>query len=144
MPLYLTNLPVIANGTIMPSCFVTLDVTRDNAVIQATGSTAPIIGISQEGTLQPPNLLAALGSTAPTAQPAALAGGELKIYHFGDVCGLTAGGTLTAGDLITSDANGNGIKATGGGGAEVGAMTFSGAAAGEIVTVISLPPGIKA
>lgn len=128
-----TNLGVKANGTINPSSFVIIDssVTTGYNVIQASAATIPIVGISQAGPKVAPNLLAALGSTAPTTQPAAVAGDSLEIFNLGDVCDLVAGTAgWNAGDPLTADATGAGVKATAG--QWFGAWAFSNAASGEL------------
>jgi hypothetical protein len=144
MPLYLTNYPVMANGNISPSTFVAMDTSLDFSVLQATGVSAPIIGVSQPGTLQPPGLQVALfPGTTPTSQYAAVAGSQLEIFGMGDTCSLTIGAaSVPTAQFLTADTNGNGVAATSGN--YVGAMTFSSAVAGAVVKVLVLPPGLKA
>ena len=100
-----SNANFTANGTIYPSRFVTIDPTSQNRVIQASGTSQPLAGISQEWSK--------LAPTPGATQEAADQGDQLAVYQVGDVAFLqsTASG-WTAGDRLTSDANGNGITAS--------------------------------
>lgn len=100
----------IANGNISPSVFVKIDATvATPAVIQAAANSDYPIGISKESTDQPP--IPQLTGT----QFAAIAGENCKVYQVGDTCLLSIGaGGCTAGDKLTSDANGNGVTASAG------------------------------
>lgn len=132
MPNFLSNLSVIANGTINPAVFVTIDPTRDFAVIQASGSTIPI-GISQLGPKIAPNLLASLGSTAPTTQPAAVKGDQIGVFNSGDVCWVTVGSaSVNPGDFLMNDGNGGAITATSN--KYYGAIALQAGNSGELIT----------
>jgi hypothetical protein len=129
----LNNAPTFrANGTIGPSKFVKIDTTADGMCLQATAGD-PIIGISQVGMRRTPGLA---GSDIAIA---ALAGEVIQVWGLGDVCPLTFGGTVTRGDLLMSDANGNGITATGTN--ECGARALqSGVSGGTgLVQIVSRP-----
>jgi hypothetical protein len=97
-----------ANGTIAPCRFVVIDTTADERVIQASAATTELVGISQEGQKRTPGLA---GSDTTIA---AEAGDSLRVHGLGNDCLLTLGGTVTRGDLLTSDANGQGITASAG------------------------------
>jgi hypothetical protein len=143
MPLYNTSLQVVANQTIFPNQFLSVDPTRDFAVVPASGNSF-LIGISQVGTKEPPNLQQALfPGTTPNTQPAATQGDNIEVFHVGDVCGLVVGsGTVGAGDQLTNDGNGNGLTAiTGYGvklisGAYIGAIAQQAGNPGEIINVL--------
>jgi hypothetical protein len=97
---------VRANGSINVSTFVKLDSSTSDRVIACGATTDKPLGISQEFGDTPPTPGAASGV-------AAIAGEPIVVYTVGDVCYLTAGSAgWTAGDLLTSDANGNGTTAT--------------------------------
>lgn len=100
------GVPLQANGTIAPSRFVKLDTTGDNLAIQATAGSE-IIGISKVDQKRTPGLA---GSDTVVA---ADVGDACHIYTLGDYCMLQYGGTVTAGDLLKSDANGRGVTASG-------------------------------
>lgn len=121
-----------ANGTISICRFVKVDASyAGNRVIQTTATTDVPIGISQQG-----SKLAPLPGAASTA--ADTAGDPIQVYGIGEICLLqsTAAG-WTAGDLLTSDASGQGVSAvaSGGTGFFFGAIaleTISGAALGRV------------
>jgi hypothetical protein len=124
----------VANGTIQPSRFVTIDSTSENAVIQASANTQELIGISQEWSK--------LAPIPGASSEAADAGDPIKVYGLSDICLLqstTAG--WTAADRLTSDANGNGVTASGTDhyGA-VALTTVSGAGLGRVQVVIGANP----
>lgn len=127
-----SNIPLIANGTINPAVFVTIDPTRDFAVIQASGNN-PIVGVSQLGPKVAPNLLAALGSTAPTTQPAAVQGDQIGVFTLGDVCWVTVGSAgVNPGDYLMNDGNGGALTATSG--KYYGAQALQAGNAGELIS----------
>lgn len=124
----------VANGTIQPSRFVKVDSTSENAVIQAAASTDKLVGISQEWSKAAP----IPGATSEAADQ----GDSVKVYGVTDVCLLqstTAG--WTAGDRLTTDANGNGVTA--GSTDEYGAValtTLSGQGLGRVQVIIGKNP----
>jgi hypothetical protein len=95
----------VAGGTIQPSRFVYLDTssTDPDGVLQATGGTIPLYGISQPGTRNAPYSPLDDGN-------AALIGETIMIYGppNKDVI-LELGGTVTTGDYLTADSNGKGV-----------------------------------
>lgn len=95
-----------ANGTINPSRFCITDTSVSNAFDQASANSQFLIGVSQEYSKNAP--------IPGASQEAADAGDPVFVYSVGEVCLLqstTAG--WTAGDRLTSDANGNGVTASG-------------------------------
>lgn len=114
-------------GTIAPSVFVVTDTGSWKAVNQASGTGSFLVGISQEG-----------AATAPipnaSTVAASAAGDPIMVYQISDICLLastTAG--WTAGQLLTSNASGQGLAASSG--QYYGALaltTISGGAAGAL------------
>jgi len=124
------NPQLIAGGNISPSRFVKWDLSGggDFTVIQATDNTK-IAGISMEGTREAPIPSV---STAYAAQ----SGESFKVYGDGEICLLELGGTVVAGDDLSSDANGKGTAITGGTSTqEIGATALEGGASGELILV---------
>ena len=94
-----------ANGTVQPSRFVVIDTSTSSRVIQASASTSPLVGVSQEWSK--------LAPTPGQTSEAADAGDPIKVYSLGELCLLqstTAG--WTAGDRLTADASGDGKTTT--------------------------------
>lgn len=93
--------PALAGGDIYPCRFVKQSAVEDYNVLQA-GANEPIKGISQAGT-----------NTAPipgvTSDKAAVSGGQLRVHSPPETCLLELGGTVAAGDLLKSDADGKGV-----------------------------------
>jgi len=89
----------------------------DGAVIQAAAATDKLIGISSD-----------LGTATGERQ---------DVFMIGNVAEVDAGGTITRGDSVTSDASGKAVTATTGqvavGKAEVSAVS------GDVMTVIVSP-----
>ncbi len=94
-----------ANGNISPMRFVILSGGNDLA-IQATGTASPIWGVSGRGVRTAPlnpldgGFLAIAGEAFPVFGPT------------DDGCRLELGGTVAAGDRLTSDGSGKGITTT--------------------------------
>lgn len=91
----------IASGNINPSVFVKVDPANNFAALQAGVGDQPV-GVSQEGTRNPPGVLGSDGF-------AAHAGETLTVFGEGFECLLTFGGNVTAGDYLVPDASGRGI-----------------------------------
>lgn len=99
-----------AGGPIYPKRVVRLNaVAGNNRVTQATGATVgPFFGISGQGTRY---------SVVPVSEAAnaayhALAGENCKVFGPGEFAPARAGGTITGGALLTSDADGQVIVTT--------------------------------
>lgn len=123
----------VAGGAINVASFVKSDPSADNQVLQA-GVGSQILGICQREAVQFPT------SSSGTPLAAAVSGDHVTVYAGGSLVPLTAGAAgYTAGDYLTSDANGNAIKAKGGDNA--GAIAISTAAAGDVRDVWALEPG---
>jgi hypothetical protein len=95
----------VAGGNIAPSRFVVIDTSADRQVTQAAGTTAGIIGVSQMGTRRTPY------STLDDGY-AAVATEEIQVFCTGSEPLLELGGTVAAGDSLTSDGSGKGITTT--------------------------------
>lgn len=93
----------IASGNIRPCRFVALVAASPGKVIECAAASTPIFGISQMGI----RLSMLLETTSP---PRAAADGEmLGVFVDGQECLLEIGGTVAAGDKLTSDGSGKGI-----------------------------------
>jgi hypothetical protein len=91
---------MITGGAIATSVFVMRSAGNNDTVIQATAN-APIIGVSQVGSHDPP------GTTGASANAATGANQFIQFFINGDVCSLTVGAAgVSAGDYVRSDANG--------------------------------------
>ena len=96
-----------SNGNIPVSAIVKFDATSPFRVIVAAAATDALIGVSSEAVDKAPI------PQDTSAQYAAVAGEDLKVYTTGDSCSVTTGtGGFTAGDAVTSDGSGNGITTT--------------------------------
>jgi len=128
MPLY--NPAFVAGGDINPARFVKLSTTSDFTVLQS-GAGDEIIGVAQEGSLAPPGIAEALGSSQTYL--AAKSGKTLKVFGLGDVCVVTAGsGGCTAGSKVKADADGKAVNVgTASGTFNVGGIALQTVNAGE-------------
>lgn len=117
-----------AGGDIAPSRFVKGG-SADHTVVQGTAN-ATTIGISMEGTQEPP----IPGYTTPLA---ASDGEQLKVYGEGEECLVEAGGTIAAFGEVKSDANGKAvaIATTGTTVQNIAAIALEGGASGELIRV---------
>lgn len=139
----LNNCPqFVAGATIAPSRFVVVDSAADNQLLEASstvtptggaisGTTVPIIGVSQVGEKRTPGLP---GSDVTIA---AEQGDVIQIYSFGDVAPVQAGGTIIAGDLVSCNGttNGKAIAVAPGNGAEIGGRALQAATTGQLFMV---------
>lgn len=112
-----------ADGNISPACFVKISTASNNRVLQA-GANDELIGVSQKGTRRTPY-------PGLNDGYAAIQGEGLGVFLLGQTAPLLMGGTVTAGDRLKSDANGNGVTASTGD--HYGAITPMSAIAGQIV-----------
>lgn len=120
----------VAAGNIKPSRFLIQATSADNKYSQASSATAaPLVGISQPGTRNTPYSSLDDGY-------AAIAGENLHVYKSPDnaEAPLQLGGTVAAGDLLTTDSDGRGVTATTGD--FVGARAQQAGVADQIVTVV--------
>ena len=130
-------------GPITISSFICLDSAANQADTNqfrlATAAGDVAIGVSQQGSNNPPNLFNTLtaGSFNP-AQAAANPGDQFVSYNVGDVSVplvLGAGGA-TAGAALTWDASGHGVMVAWGSGTRYGAIAQTSGAAGDMISVI--------
>ena len=122
------NPQFIAGGNIIPSRFVKWDLGSDHSVVQATANTK-IQGVSQSGSREAP---------IPGVTPvyAAANGEQLRVHGDGEVCLLTAGATVAAGDDLKSDSTGRGVVVTAGTTTqEIGAQALQSGAVNELILV---------
>lgn len=124
----------IAGGTIQPSRFVIQDVSQNNAVVQASGTSDFIVGVCQEWSK--------LAPLPGAASDAATSGDQIMVYGLGEVCLLqstTAG--WTAGDRLTGDTVGRGLagSSTNYYGA-IALTTLTGAGLGRVQVVLGKNP----
>ena len=129
----------LANGNINVARIVKIDNTAgaNFRVIQADASSDKSVGISQQGTYQPPGVVGSDAFAAHAGQPVFVAAvGEETLLLIGT-------GGCTQGDLLTSDASGQGVTiAFTAGSGTVYAVAFALEAAlfGELARVCVLAP----
>ena len=118
-----------AAGSITPASFVVQNTSTDAQYILATGTSAPIAGISGMGTRYPPYAGLNDGNIA-------IAGENFQLFVAGvdQEAQLQLGGTVAAGDLLTSDGSGHGITTTTTA-QQVGARAKMAGVSGQIITV---------
>lgn len=134
----MTQPPLLANGNIAPSRFVTTVTGAGNGgkAVQASASTAIIIGVSEAWTRFPPGSPSDDGFIA-------IADESLAYRGPGSICKLELGGTVSdAGVLLTTDADGKGIAQAPADGvtAYYGAMALETGVSGDKVRVVVLAP----
>lgn len=119
-----------AGGTINPRRFIKMGAS-DGAAIQATGSAATLIGISEQ----------VLGASTDNT---CASGGTFDVIK-GDQALLELGDTVTRGQYLTADANGKGIPAVivAGTPLYVGAYAEESGVAGDHI-LVTLHPGVIA
>ena len=126
------NLQVVAGGTIRPSRIVKISTAADNTVLESAAATSPNIGIAQQGTRRAPG-------TGDDDGNAALVDEQLGIYGPGSgLAPCQAGGTVVAGDAITSDGSALGIATTTEGNVVVG-WSLEAAVTADIFAVLTQP-----
>ena len=120
-------MPNIAAGNITPMCFLIQTTSADHKVQLAAGGTVPIVGVSGPGTRNIPFSSLDDGYHA-------IAGENVEVLRPPNKeAQLQLGGTVTPGDLLTSDASGFGVTATTG--QYAGARAVEAGTSGKIVTV---------
>lgn len=90
---------LIAGGTIAPFRFVKASTAADDTGLQAAEITTPILGVSDGSTNGPTS-----GNHAITGEPITLQGGDVVLVE--------AGGNITRGAMVQSDADGKAVTAT--------------------------------
>ncbi len=121
-----------ASANISPSRFVKVSGAK---TVAQTGANEEILGVAQEGSNKAP--LQDLVSTVYAAET----GQSLSVYSEGELCLVEAGGTINAGNLLESDANGKAVAATLTGTTirNYGAVALEGGAAGDKILCLVLP-----
>ncbi len=118
-----------AAGNITPLSFLVQNTSTDNQYILASGTSAPIVGISGRGTRRPP------GDFFNDDGYIAISGENFQIFRPPmKEAELRLGGTVAAGDLLTSDGSGFGITTTTTA-QQVGARAIQAGVSGQIITV---------
>jgi hypothetical protein len=125
-----------ASGNITPMSFVILDTGNVGQVALATGTTVPLYGISGSSVRFAP--LAPLDDGYH-----AIAGQDCVVFGTNDATtpmpNLQLGGTVTIGQLLTSDGSGHGIAATVDTGQYVGARAEASGVSGQYIPVTVFP-----
>ena len=111
----------ISGGNINPKRFVTQQVDADLTVEESNATEMPV-GVSGIGTKYAP-------IPEVTTNYHAESGDQVWVHGPGEECWLTAGGAVTAGDLLKPDNDGKGVTA--GAGDKYGARALASAATGE-------------
>lgn len=133
------SLSRIAYGTINPFRFVQQAPGIPLGVLQASGSTVPIVGIAAEWT---DNIMGTNWQTqfTPQGYPAAASGEPIRLYQEVDMNAMImvgSGQTVVPGSMLVSDASGNavGINLASAGLKWVGAIAVEGGVAGDVIRV---------
>jgi len=114
---------LIAGGTIAPYRFVKASTAADDTGLQAAEITTPILGVSDGSTNGPLS-----GDHAVAGQPITLQGGDVVLVE--------AGGNITRGAMVQSDADGKAVTATTTAGLNYqGYVALQSAASGTIIRV---------
>jgi hypothetical protein len=127
---------LVANGNIIPSSIVILDSTNAGYGLQASSATTtPLFGICYQNQWRTP--------WAPLQDGfAAIQGINIGIFEEAEICRLQIGGTVTTGDMLTSDANGRGITTTTSGNYTIAQAMESGVNL-DYILVRVLPAGVS-
>jgi hypothetical protein len=117
-----------AAGNINTSRFLTRTTSADAEYTQATGTSVPLAGISSQSPRNNPYI-------DDGNAYAAIAGENIRVYEMtSDMeAPLQLGGTVAAGDLLTSDGSGQGVTATTG--QQYGAQALMKGVSGQTITV---------
>jgi len=117
----------VAGSDILPSRFVTPNISLDHSVIAATTGDLPI-GVSQEY-MQYAQFDIGISNTN-----AATSGQPVNVYTEGEECLLELGGTVTAGALLKPSTGGVAIAGTAGTD-KMGARSLEAGVSGDIIRV---------
>ncbi len=118
-----------AAGNITPCSFLVRNTTTDAQYILASGTSVPIVGISGIGTRRPP------GDFFNNDGYIAVSGENFRVFQPPEKeAALRLGGTVAAGDLLTSDASGFGITTTTTA-QQIGARALEAGVSGQVITV---------
>ncbi len=116
-----------AAGNITPLSFVTRSTTTDNQFILAVGTSLPIAGISGMGTRRPS------GDFFNDDGYTAVSGENFHLYTPLDMeAPIQLGGTVAAGDPLTSDGSGHAVTATSNN--QIGGYAMQAGVSGNIIT----------
>jgi len=119
---------LVAAGNITPCSFLVQATTADHKVSLASGNSVAIIGISGKGTRRPS------GDFFNDDGYHAIAGENVEVIAPPkEEAQLQLGGTVAAGDLLTSDGSGFGVAASST--QMIGARAREAGVSGQIITV---------
>src|SRR5262245_42855990 len=117
-----------AGGNITPLSLLVLSTAADNTLILASGTGTPIVGVSGQGTRRPS------GDFFNDDGFIAVSGETFRVFQTPEKeAAVRLGGTVTRGDLITSDGSGFGITATSG--QETAGQALQSGVAGQVITI---------
>lgn len=122
----LESVTYVASGNVAPMRFVGLVSGSDYKVFQATGSTIALAGIS------------GMDVQSFDATNHATDGKTCRVYGVGEVALLELGGTVSAGNYLTSDSNGKGVavSTTATARGEVGGFALRSGQSGEYIQAV--------
>lgn len=135
----LSQIPLVANGNISPGRFLTGVSGAGNFLlaVQASASTALILGVSERGVRGPAD-----GQSGTNETYIAIAGDEIPYRGPLQIAELQLGATVSNMNVpLTSDANGKGTPLAPSNGTTTyyGAIALQGGAADEFIPVYVLP-----
>lgn len=122
------KLNFIASGDIGRSRFVTLDSSNDFQVNESNANEMPI-GVSQEWQNDSPST----GESTEAAQ----ANDPIAVYSTGQICRLSCATTISNGDLLRPDAEGEALVASAG--QKYGAVALEAGVDGDLIRVLVQP-----
>lgn len=120
----LNNPTYVAGEDLAPARFVRRSTSENNAVLYADDGTAPLVGVTHNGTREAPIPSVSESLAAQDGEP-------VRVHGIGDRCEVEAGDTITDGAELTATTDGAAVVATGGD--YVGGIAERGVASGELV-----------
>jgi hypothetical protein len=99
----------VAGGNVTRLSFVKIDTTNPRAVVLAAGTGVAIVGVSGKGHRLPP-----VESWSLDDGFVAKAGENCEVHTDPGIYEVVLGGTVTRGDLLTSDGSGHAVTWSGG------------------------------
>ena len=121
------NPPLVAGENLSPSRFIKLSTSANQTALMC-GNAERAFGITHDGQVTPPDLIAAIGGSADTPY-AALSGMPFEYFATSQYALLECGTAWTRAALLTSDASGKGKTASSTN--PVNAQALTSASAGE-------------
>lgn len=119
----------VASGSINPCRFVAIVQGSPGIVEQSTASKRHF-GVSQKGTYYAPGTASDTGLAGVDTKP-------LGVKQTGEIALLKLGGTVSAGDLLTADASGQGVAVAASTAIQyIGAIALHNGATGNFIDVV--------